>query len=184
LRPFNAANPSVRIRPFQSGDAQAIYAAVQESAAQTSPWLPELNENLSLDEIQAWLGSQARAWSEGSAYNFAIVAGQPDRLLGGCGLTQINRRHGFANLFYWVRSSRTGQGAATAAVLLLARFGFDTLALQRIEIVVAVENPASLRVAEKAGALREGVLRNRIRAGEAVYDAVMFSLVPGEVDHF
>ena len=41
---------------------------------------------------------------------------------------------------------------ATAAALLVARFGFDELGLQRIEIIAAVSNKASQRVAEKIGA--------------------------------
>ena len=64
----------------------------------------------------------------------------------------------FANLGYWVRSSRAGRGVATTATLLTARFGLQTLALQRIEILAAVGNRASQRVAEKAGAKKEGVL--------------------------
>jgi len=33
--------------------------------------------------------------------------------------------------------------------------------------------------AEKAGATREGILRNRLVVRDKVYDAVMFSLIPG-----
>ena len=46
-----------------------------------------------------------------------------------------------------------------------------------MEIVVAVENAASLKVAEKSGAHREGVLRDRMTVREKVHDAVMFSFV-------
>ena len=76
-----------------------------------------------------------------------------DAFIGGCG-TQIHYGHRFANLYYWVRSSRAGQGAASSATLLLARFGLTSLGLQRIEIVVATGNHASKQVAEKVGAVR------------------------------
>ena len=52
------------------------------------------------------------------------------------------------------------------------------LGLVRIEIVVAVGNFSSQRAAEKAGAYREGLLRNRITHRGEVGDAYMFSLVP------
>ena len=55
---------------------------------------------------------------------------------------------------------------------------FEHLNLIRAEIVVAVGNTASLRVAEKAGARREGILRNRMVVREMVYDAVIYSLIP------
>jgi len=55
--------------------------------------------------------------------------------------------------------------------------GLDTLNMNRIEIVVAEHNRSSLRVAEKLGATREGLLRKRLVVRDNVYDAVMFSLV-------
>jgi RimJ/RimL family protein N-acetyltransferase len=47
-----------------------------------------------------------------------------------------------------------------------------------VEIVIALENKASIRVAEKVGAHSEGILRNRMVVGREVYDAFMYSLVP------
>ena len=82
------------------------------------------------------------------------------------------------NLGYWVRSSRVKHGIATAAALLLADFGFKELKLNRIEILAAVENHASQRVAAKAGAMREGILRNRLLLHGKIHDAVIFSLIP------
>ena len=61
---------------------------------------------------------------------------------------------------------------------LLADYGFKELKLNRIEILVAVDNLASQRVAAKAGAVREGILRNRLLLHGKIHDAVMFSLIP------
>jgi RimJ/RimL family protein N-acetyltransferase len=55
------------------------------------------------------------------------------------------------------------------------------LKLNRIEILVAVGNERSLRTALKAGATREGVLRNRLVMGNKICDAVMHSLIPGDI---
>ena len=71
--------------------------------------------------------------------------------------------------------------SSTAAVRLTAEFGFRELGLHRVEIVAAVGNDASQRAAQKAGATREGVLRNRIVLRGEVLDAVMFSLIPQDL---
>lgn len=76
-----------------------------------------------------------------------------------------------------MRSRETGRGIATAATLLAAQFGFEDLRLNRIEILTAIENSASQRVAEKAGAKKEGILRNRILLHDRPLDAVMYSLI-------
>ena len=101
-------------------------------------------------------------------------------LLGGCGLNHIDRSWNLANLVYWVRTSQTRKGIATRATRLLARFGCEVLELDRIEIVVAVGNEPSLRVAQKAGARREGVLRNRLHINGIGVEAVMHSLIPAD----
>ena len=175
-------NTNIHIRPFQFGDAPPVFQAIQESLAQVSQWLPDLNASLTLEEVQSYIESQPSRRSERKAYNFAIVDAHDNSILGGCGLTLINWRHRFANLYYWVRSSRTGGGIASAATAQLAHFGFETLDLQRIEIVVATRNPASIRVAEKVGAVREGILRNRITVNDTVHDAFMYSLIRSDLE--
>ena len=85
-----------------------------------------------------------------------------------------------ANLSYQIRTSRTGEGIASEAARLVAQYGFQELGLQRIEVVVAVDNAPSLRVAEKIGAFREGLLRNRLRIKGSPRDAYMHSLIPSD----
>jgi RimJ/RimL family protein N-acetyltransferase len=45
-------------------------------------------------------------------------------------------------------------------VRLLTDWGFEALGLERLELRIDVSNPASERVAERAGYVREGVLRS------------------------
>jgi ribosomal-protein-serine acetyltransferase len=168
----------ITIRPCRPSDAEAVCAAVRESVTELSKWAPWCPPDYSMLHCKPWLESRADAWSEGKEYDFVILDAADSLFLGGCALNDINRTHNFANLGYWVRTSRTGQGIATAAVRLVARFGFRQLGFTRIEIVAAVSNLASQRVAEKAGATREGIERNRHVVRDETYDAVMYSLLP------
>ena len=93
----------------------------------------------------------------------------------------INRVHQIGNLGYWVRSTAAGRGVATQAARLMARFAFEQVGLHRVEILAAIPNIASQRVAEKAGAVREGVLRNRLLIRGVSYDAILFSLIPEDL---
>ena len=80
-----------------------------------------------------------------------------------------------------MRSSHVGRGIASAASLQVAQFAFEQLDLVRLEIVAAVDNQASQRVAEKVQATREGLIRNGLVHGEKTLDAVMFSLIPSDL---
>jgi RimJ/RimL family protein N-acetyltransferase len=166
------------IRPYRAGDATALYEAVRESISEVSPWLPWCHEDYSIEESREFIGSRELASQGGEWYSFGIFATDGGRFLGGVGINFINRVHQMANLGYWVRTSAAGRGVATTATRMAARFGFEQLGLQRIEIVAAVDNVPSQRVAEKAGARREGVLRKRLLIRGESLDAVLFSLVP------
>jgi len=170
------------IRPYRAGDAGALHEAVRESISEVSPWLPWCHQNYSIEESREFIGSRELASQGGEWYSFGIFETDGGRFLGGVGLNFINRVHQMANLGYWVRTSAAGRGVATAATRMAARFGFEELGLQRIEIVAAVSNVSSQRVAEKAGARREGVLRKRLLIRGESLDAVLFSLVRGDLN--
>lgn len=168
----------VSLRPYRPEDAEPMLVAVHESSDQVSPWLPALSTEMPLVEVTSYIAIQKQLSESGEAYNFVIQDHATGQILGGIGLTQINIRHRFANLYYWVRTSRIGEGIAGRAVRLAARYGFVEIGLARVEIVVAVENFASQRAAEKAGARKEGILRRRIALPDKLHDAFVYSLIP------
>jgi ribosomal-protein-serine acetyltransferase len=164
------------LRAYEPDDAGALREAVRESVAEVFPWLAWCHAQYSMAEAVEWIRSRRQLAAEGREYTFAIV-GDSGRFLGGCGINQINRIHKFGNLGYWVRSSATGRGVASEAVRQLADFAFQSTDLVRLEIVCAVGNERSQRVAVRAGAVREGLLRRRLVLHGQPVDAVMYSLV-------
>ncbi|PAN45795.1 hypothetical protein PAHAL_9G143000 [Panicum hallii] len=83
-----------------------------------------------------------------------------------------------ASMGYRVAHAHWGRGVATRAVRAAAEAVFAAWPwLLRLEAVADVENPASQRVLEKAGFVREGTLRKYIVLKGRPRDMVMFSLV-------
>jgi ribosomal-protein-serine acetyltransferase len=154
---------------------------MRESLADTSPWLPFAHEDYSLKETKDFLRRCPKGWKKDTEYIFVILDSGDGSCIGVCGLNRIDLENLRANLGYWIRTSRTGSGIAATVTRLLAKWGFQELKLNRIEIVVAIGNQRSQRVAEKAGAQREGILRNRIKIREDLHDAIMYSLVPPDL---
>jgi RimJ/RimL family protein N-acetyltransferase len=175
------SNDEVRIRRYRTEDIARLFEAAHESVNELFPWMPWCHPNYSIEESSAYISSREAVWNQKTEFDYAILDVKTDRFLGGVGLNQFNRDHNFGNLGYWVRSSSAGHGVATAAAHLAARLGFEDLGLQRIEIVAAVGNLASQRVAEKLNARREGVLQNRLLVHGRAQDAVMYALVPADL---
>jgi ribosomal-protein-serine acetyltransferase len=122
-----------------------LFAAVRESIAEISPWLP-------------WCHAASGA------------------ALGGMSLNHIVRSNRLANMGYWVSTSAPGRGVASEAVKLVAAYGFKEAGLSRIAIAAIPENMA--RVAERAGATFEAIVRNRLVMHGKAFDAALYSLVP------
>lgn len=170
------ARNTVRIRRSEVDDAERTLAAVRASMTELARWTPWAHPDYSLEDARIWLELCAEGWDKGTQYSFVAADIATGEVLGDCSISQINRMHGFANLGYWVRSTATGQGLGSALARRVARFGIEALQLNRLEILTSVGNRASQRVAEKAGATREGVLRSRLILREEIQDALLFSL--------
>jgi len=171
------SSDGIGIRRYRAEDVDALFEAARESVRELSVWMPWCSENYSRMDSENFVCSRETAWETGEHYSFVIYETSSGHFLGSVGLNFINRIHQFANLGYWVRTSRTRRGVATAAARMAARFGLGELGFNRLEIVTAAGHVASQRVAKKVGAHCEGVLRKRLVIHGHVHDAVMFSLV-------
>jgi Acetyltransferases, including N-acetylases of ribosomal proteins len=172
----------VTIRSLEPADAQPLYEAVRESIPALARWLPWAHDGYARHETEEWIASCVADWASGASFPFVIVDASTGAILGGTGVSRIDREHRCANLGYWVRSAWTGRGVATRAVRLVADFAFHDLKLTRIEIIADVDNAASRRVAEKAGARFECIARNRVVTRGRVRDAAVYSLVPADLE--
>jgi ribosomal-protein-serine acetyltransferase len=168
----------VILRPFQFEDSGDLYRAVHESMEDLRPWMSWAHDGYSQSDALNYITVARAQWGEGSMFCFAVIDAKSGAFSGTCSLSHIHPVYFYCNLGYWVRSSRRGRGLAGMATRLAACFAFEELLLARVEEVVAVGNAPSLTVAEKIGAHREGILRNRIIVGRNIHDAVMFSFIP------
>lgn len=166
---------TIRIRLYERGDAPVLYEAARESVPEVYPWLSWCHPGYKIGEAEQWIAGQARKQKDGVEFEFVILD-DAGAFLGGCGLNQIDWDKKVANLGYWVRSSAAGQGIAVQAVKLLSTWGFENTDLTRYEIKVALGNVRSQRVAEKAGAVREGIREYCLDVHGSKHDAIIFSI--------
>ncbi len=179
---ISLVGPSLVLRPPTAADVEPFWEAVAESVPELSRWMAWCHEGYSRAEASEWLARCSEAWDGAEAFDFLVIDGVTGGLLGACALNHLDHGNRRANLGYWVRTGASGQGVATEAAALVVHYGLGELGFGRIEIVAAVANRASQRVAEKLGATREGVVRNRFWIGGTYLDGVLFSLVPADLD--
>jgi RimJ/RimL family protein N-acetyltransferase len=155
----------VLVRPLERGDVPAIVAACQD---------PEIPRWTSVPA--PYTESDAIAWLDSSEEeSFAVVDRSSGVLLGSVGVRFLG--DGIAEVGYWVAREARGRGVATRALVLVAAWVFGNAEVGRVQLRADTENIASQRVAEKAGFVREGVLRAALALKGERRDVVMYSLV-------
>jgi len=170
----------LRLRPVCLEDADTVYTSIRESIEPLARWMDWCHTGYAREDSDAWIAATRSAWEAGGAYEF-LVFERSGRHVGAVGLNQFNRENNGANLGYWVRRSSQRQGFAVEAVRRIVRFAFEEARFQRVEIVAAVDNVASRRVAERAGATLECVARNRLLLHGVPIAAAVHSFVPDDL---
>lgn len=100
------------------------------------------------------------------------------RAVGGIGVgPRRGIRHRSGELGYWLGHAHWGQGIASEAVAAVVPVAWRRLSLLRIAASVFSPNLASMRVLEKNGFVREGVLKNAIVKGDNVWDELIYAVV-------
>lgn len=173
--------PTIRIEKINPKRLRDAYDATIESRNEwfAAGMLP--STEMSTDELEAAITVLLELWEKDDSYWFHILDASNNQFLGFVFLNHVNRTHQLAYLGYIVRTSRAGEGIATEAARLVARYGFEKLGFQRLEIVVSPDNAPSLKVAQKLGAMQEGFLRNRLNLHGSPCDAYMHSLIPTDL---
>lgn len=151
----------VTLRRWRSADAADVALACDDPL--TARWLP-LPSPYTLADGAAFVDQLTAAnWAGGRAAELAVTDAGTGELLGAAGLSLPQHASGVAAVGYWTAPWTRGRGVAGRAAVLLAEWGLAELGLARIELLADVDNPASHRVADKGGFIREGIARRRIR---------------------
>ena len=173
----------IRLRTPTAGDYRQWAELRQASRAFLEPWEPRWTE----DELErgAWrmrLGRYREDMAQGTAVAFFIFDRKTAQLLGG--ITLGNIRHGVAqsgHIGYCMGERFAGRGYMVDAVRLVADYAFNTLRLHRIEAACIPGNDRSVRVLEKAGFGREGLLRSYLRINGDWQDHYLYALIASDL---
>jgi RimJ/RimL family protein N-acetyltransferase len=130
-------------------------------------------------DARQWLASLPAQMRRGDALPLAVTDASDGSLLGSIELRM--QTEGRAELGYVIASWARGRGVGTHALRLIARYAFDVLRLERLEVLVQPGNEASQALATRVGFTREGVLRAHSLVRGERKDMVMMSLLRREL---
>jgi RimJ/RimL family protein N-acetyltransferase len=149
LQPVLAVD-ELTLRPWRAGDVATLVSAYEDPAIRR--WHVRSMTGV---EAAGWIAAAAAKWSGESGVQWA-VCDPADAVLGRVGIGDLDLADAHAELGYWTVPAARGRGVAPRAVGAVARWMFEEIGFHRVEIEHSTANPASCRVAEKAGFAWEG----------------------------
>lgn len=172
----------VVLRMPTAGDYAAWAALREDSREFLSKWEPLWSpDELTRKSYRRRLQQYQSAYQLGQAVAFFLFSRESSLLLGG--ITLSNIRRGAAQtgtIGYWMGERYAGQGAMYDALQCVIPYAFHTLRLHRLEAACIPTNKRSVRLLEKAGFQREGLMRSYLCINGSWEDHYLYARIVGE----
>ncbi|WP_199836285.1 GNAT family N-acetyltransferase [Streptomyces sp. NRRL F-4489] len=166
----------VELRPWRLSDADVLVAAGQEPAIRQ--WNRLLVETP--EDARRRIARMHERWQAEVSAIWAIA--RPGReAVGLIGWGDIDLSGGSAEILYWILPAARGGGVVTEATKRVSEWALNDLGLHRLRLCHSVANPASCRVADKAGFSLEGTMRSALLHADGWHDEHLHALVQGDI---
>lgn len=157
-----ASAPALRLRPWQAEDAVGLVTTHRDPLLRR--WLTTSLANEA--DARRWIGDQNEGWTAGVRFSFAILEcgsdkGEADRPVGHVAVGNVDPANASAEVGYWISAEARGRGIAPRALDAVSRWALGAqcvIPLARLDLLHAVDNHASCRVAEKCRYVLRSVL--------------------------
>ncbi len=150
------------LHPWTPADVPALVAAYEDPAIQR--WH---GRSMTAAEARGWVDQAHRGWAAETAASWAVTDGEV--LVGRMSWRTIDLAEGLAEAAYWVCVGARGAGVAPRALTSITDWAL-ALGLHRLEVHHSSRNPASCRVADRAGYTYEATKRSQGRHIDGWHD--------------
>jgi ribosomal-protein-serine acetyltransferase len=174
---FDTAS-DIAIVPASVEHAAMLAALVAGNREHLNAYLPMVATLASAEAARAHLERAAARAADGGAFEWHLFAG--DTLCGAVRLKDIDRDDRKAKIGYFLGSGFAGKGIVSSALKAVLAWCFGPFGLNRIELHCASSNGRSMRVAERLGFVREGLLRQDEFLNGVFVDQYVYGLLAAE----
>ena len=163
------------LRDFRIDDWKSVHEyAANPRAVEFVPWGPN-SADQTIEFVRKAVEDAARP--NRRMFDFAIVLREEDRVIGGAKLRVSQSENRDAETGYIINPAFWKRGFASETAAAMIEFGFRQRGLHRIWAECDPANTASLRVLEKVGMIREGLLRQHKWYKEDWRDSCLYAVL-------
>jgi [ribosomal protein S5]-alanine N-acetyltransferase len=161
----------VRLRQLRHKDIQIMAPLVTKHVVRYLVHVPFPYE---IEDARRFVNKSRRNFQLKKERTFAIELVGIGSLVGVISLQKIDRKNKNAQISYWIGKNYWNLGIATESTKMLIRYAFWVLRLHKVYANVLATNRASIRVLEKNGLKKEGVLKHSVYKDDKFHDVVLY----------
>jgi ribosomal-protein-serine acetyltransferase len=168
----------LELRLRSETDAEAFFGLTDKNRGYLRRWLPWVDATVTVEDTRKYIRSVIERFEKREGIDLGIW--YDGQWVGSIGFHYWDKSNRKDTVGYWLAEDFQGKGIITDAVRALVAYGFQTMDLNRIEILCAVENARSRAVPERLGFKNEGVTRECEWLYDHFVDPVTYSLLRSE----
>ncbi len=158
--------------------AESMLNVVNDNRQYLKEWLPWVDNMQTVDNFKNYISDSKKRAADKTDFGFAIIIDK--NIVGRIGMHYINQQNKMGEIGYWLAGGMQGKGIVTKCCQAVAKFGFNELGLNRIEIKCGVGNHRSRAIAEKLKFKEEGILHQAEWLNDKFIDLHLYALVKEE----
>ena len=168
-------NDGAEMRALEPWHAEEFAEHVARSREHLAQWLPWPAHIHSADDALPFLQRYADRRAKDDGYMFGIWL--DGELVGGTMFRRFEAAVGLAEIGVWLAHYAQGRGIMTRAVNHMLDWAFDVRGIHRVEWLAVPENVRSVKLAERLGMQREGLLREYFPHNGKRYDMELWAIL-------
>ena len=145
----------INLRTVTKADALSIYRNISDRNISRFTHIPHPYK---LEDAYDFIRFTHRQRRKKAAFHFGLENKDDGQIIGGIGLENISEVHRKGEIGYWLAKPYWGRGIMAETINLMLDFCFTKVKLHRVQAYVFPDNHSSIRVLEKTGFKREGLI--------------------------
>lgn len=180
IRATELRGAKTALRPPRTSDTTWLASALNDP--EFHRWMPMVPYPYTLADAEQFIAHTEQAWESRTECAFFVCQGDTDgdQPCGGITLHLVASDPGMAGVGYWLEGAARERGLASDALRTISKWAFSEVGIERLHLTTLPNNQPSQRVAERAGFVREGLLRAWAPTEKGRKDALIYSLLAQE----
>lgn len=170
------------LRELRATDAQDFLAYMKDE--KVYEFIGDNYVPKNITEAEAEIKYWADLFKSTRSIFWGIALKSNDSLIGSCGFNVWNHMDGRVEISYDLSRKFWNQGIMTQAIKAISDYAFCNMKVNRVQATVCIENTASIKLLEKVGFKREGLLREFAVLRGKIHDSYMYSYLSKEAFQF